>query len=234
MQFGQTFSMSPWSKGSDIVEKNESMPAEVILQKSIVSRQPVNLDGADQDQERAWIKASQEGDTAAFNRLVLRWERPVFNLALRMLQDPDEASDVTQEVFLAAFRHVRRFRFESRFSTWLYRIAANSSLTRLKQRPVASHISLDEEAGSRVDIGLSSRQNQEEAVLRRERRERVSSALRRLSPPQRMVVELKIFQECKFEEIAIIVDVPVSTVKSRFYSSLEVLRRSLGHLVAGM
>lgn len=210
------------------------MTREGILQDSAVGRRSLNSAAVNQDQELDWIRASQNGDTAAFNRLVLRWERPVFNLALRLLQDPDEASEVTQEVFLAAFRNVRNFRVHSRFSTWIYRIATNTSLTRLKQRPRIRQVSLNDDAAGGFEAALSSRQDQEDALLRRERRERVYSALQGLSPEQRVVVELKIFEDCKFEEIAGIVEVPLSTVKSRFYSSLEVLKRSLGHLVSGM
>ena len=71
----------------------------------------------DTDREVAWIAASQHGDAVAFNRLVLKWEKPIYNLALRMLQDSEEAAESAQESFLSAFRNIRRFRSDARFST---------------------------------------------------------------------------------------------------------------------
>ena len=78
---------------------------------SVLSKdQPVGDKSLDTIQEVDWVKASQRGDAAAFNRLVLKWEKPIYNLNLRMLQDPDEAAEATQDVFLSAFRGIRRFR----------------------------------------------------------------------------------------------------------------------------
>ncbi|HYK88214.1 MAG TPA: sigma factor, partial [Acidobacteriota bacterium] len=99
---------------------------------------------ADSGQESIWIAASQCGDGVAFNRLVLRWEKSIYNLGLRMLQDPDEAAEASQEVFLAAFRNIRRFRQDAKFSTWLFRIAVNHCITRLRRRPPGVHYSLDD------------------------------------------------------------------------------------------
>jgi len=186
---------------------------------------------SERSQESEWIRASQNGNTAAFNHLVLKWEKKIFNLALRMLQDQEEAAEATQEAFLLAFRNIHRFRIDARFSTWLYRIASNRCLSRLRSRPRAPHYSLDAEEGQPLlERQLGLREKQEQRVLQRERQERVRRALSELVPDQRMVVELKIFQELKFEEIAKVVDAPVSTIKSRFYASLQVLRKSLGPL----
>jgi len=171
--------------------------------------------------EREWVEASRRGDAAAFNRLVLAWESTVYNLALRMLQDPEEAAETTQDVFLRAYRSIRRFRGSARFSTWLYRIAANRCLSRLRRRPPGT----GPPAAPREP---ASPETQEANLLRAERARRVTRALRELGPDQRAVVELKIFQDRSFEEVAAILDAPVSTIKSRFYTSLEILRRRLG------
>ncbi len=182
------------------------------------------------DQEGVWIRSSQKGDVRAFNHLVLKWEQPIFNLCLRMMGNPDEASEVCQEVFLAAFRAIRKFRQDARFSTWLYRIAANRCLTRLKRRPDQRHYSLDVDSNRiMLEPRLSQRQSQERLVLEGERRERILLVLNKLPADQRAVVELKIYQDQKFEEIADALGTPLSTVKSRFYKSLEVLKRQLGH-----
>jgi len=182
------------------------------------------------DQESAWIRSSQKGDVRAFNHLILKWEQPIFNLCLRMMGNPDEASEVCQEVFLAAFGAIGKFRQDARFSTWLYRIASNRCLTRLKRRPTQVHYSLDADSNRlMLEPNLSHEHSQERLVLERERRERILLALDKLPEEQRAVVELKIYQDQKFEEIAQIMGTPLSTVKSRFYKSLEVLKRQLGH-----
>lgn len=171
--------------------------------------------------EREWVDASRRGDTVAFNRLVLAWESTVYNLALRMLQDPEEAAETTQDVFLRAYRGIHRFRGGARFSTWLYRIAANRCLSRLRRRPPGFD-------PSAVRCEPASPESQEAALLRAERARSVTRALRELGPDQRAVVELKIYQDRSFEEVAAILDAPLSTIKSRFYTSLEILRRRLG------
>ena len=187
------------------------------------------VDAPDQIQEIAWVAASRGGDTLAFNRLVLKWERPIYNLALRMLQDPEEAAESTQEVFLSAFKNIGRFRQEARFSTWLYRIAMNQCISRLRRRPAETHYSLDD---SRSDASIGSRlpasESHEGAFLLEETRNRVRLALEHLPPEQRAVLELKFFQDLTFEEIASVIQVPLSTVKSRLYAALEILKVRLG------
>jgi RNA polymerase sigma-70 factor, ECF subfamily len=187
------------------------------------------------ERETAWIIASQRGDALAFNRLVLKWEKPIYNLALRMLQNSEEAAESAQEVFLSAYRNIRRFRQDSRFSTWLYRIAVNQCISRLRRRPPGAHYSLDdEEAGRPLASRLRARESQEQELLEQESRRRVRDALQCLPADQRAVVELKFFQELTFEEIAAILETPLSTVKTRLYGGLEVLKNRLGHTGAAL
>ena len=184
-------------------------------------------------QEATWVAASQAGDALAFNRLVLKWEKAIFNLALRMLQDPDEASEATQEVFLSAFTNIRRFRRDAKFSTWLYRIAVNHCLTRLRKRPPGIHLSLDDGKDGPASLkGLASQGSHEQDLLREESRRRVRTAMQGLPAEQKAVVELKFFQDLTFEEISAICEAPLSTIKSRLYSGLESLKLRLGDLSA--
>src|SRR5690606_38417544 len=163
----------------------------------------------------------------AFNRIVRKWQQRVFNMAFRMLQDFGEAEDATQEIFVAAFRGIDRFQHRSRFSTWLYRISMNKLLTRLERRPDGL-LSLDVKA-TRQQIGgrLRISGDQEGRILEDERRHRILVALSKLSAAQRPIIELKFFQDQTFDEIASILDLPVSTVKSRFYAALNVLKEHL-------
>ena len=186
---------------------------------------------SDERQERAWIEASRKGDPAAFNRLVLKWERRVYNLVLRMLGNREDAAETTQEIFLAVFRAIGRFQHQARFSTWLYRIAVNHCLTRLRRRPPLIQ-SMDEQDEHAVPFGerLGTADHQDRDLLRLERRHIVRQSLAGLSHEQRVVVELKFFQEETFLSISEILRVPESTVKSRFYAALEVLKGRLGAL----
>ncbi len=187
------------------------------------------ISSASSDLENAWISESQRGDSRAFNRLVLKWEKTIYNVALRLLQDREEAAEATQEAFLLAFKNIRRFRRDSKFSTWLYRIILNHCLTRLKQRPPGTQCSLEDEHDAvKPAPQLRVAETQVGELMRLEQRKRVLTALLHLTPDQQAVIELKFFQELTFEEIAAILDVPISTIKSRLYSGLEMLKVRLG------
>ena len=183
----------------------------------------------EQTQEDTWISSSQRGDALSFNRLVLKWEKTVYNVALRMLQDRDDAAEATQEVFILAFKNIRRFRRNARFSTWLYRIAINRCVTRANQRPQGLHLSIDENGTALASIEqLTIAESQAVELLRSEQRHRVLNALSLLQAEQQAVIELKFFQELTFGEIAEILNIPLSTIKSRLYSGLEILKSRLG------
>ena len=184
----------------------------------------------EQDQESSWVSASQRGDSQAFNHIVLKWEKTVYNVAVRMLEDREEAAEATQDVFMLAFKNIRRFRNDSRFSTWLYRIVLNHCLSRKRQRPRGIHLSLDDEnsgAGTVKEMRIAETQNRE--LWHSERHEWVTGALLRLPPDLRALVELKFIQEMTFDEVGAILEIPVSTVKSRVYSALELLKTRIGN-----
>ena len=201
---------------------------EETLDSVLSKNQPADQDSLHAVQEVHWVRASQQGDAVAFNRLVLKWEKPIYNLSLRMLQDPDEAAEATQEVFLSAFRSIRRFRHKAKFSTWLYRIACNHCLSRLRQRPPGVQYSLDDSSPENpIHRSLPVHDSHEREVLTEEKRKQVHLALNHLSPDQKAVVELRFFQELTLEEIAEIVQLPLGTIKSRLYSGLELLKIKL-------
>lgn len=179
-------------------------------------------------QELAWIKASQKGDSAAFNHLVLKWEKSIYNLSLRMLQNPDEAAETTQEVFFNAYRNIRSFRGQARFSTWLYRIAANHCISRLRRRPAATACSLDELLSpGGPETQLLSQPSHEEECIRVEKQAHINRILGALEPEQRIVVDMKYFREMTFEEISNCLEIPASTIKTRLYSALEIMKNRM-------
>jgi RNA polymerase sigma-70 factor (ECF subfamily) len=196
-----------------------------IFDAAIPDRCHAGEETGESSQENVWVTASQRGDVLAFNRLVLKWEKNIYNLSLRLLRDPNEAAEATQEVFLTAFKAIRKFRRDAAFSTWIYRITVNHCINRLQRRPENIFYSLDSDEGNQTVLNnFSSKESQEDDLIQRETRRRVRNALEFLSPRERIVLELRFYQDLKFEEISDILRMPISTVKSRFYSGLEMLR----------
>jgi len=165
-------------------------------------------------EDREVIERVLGGDSEAFNLLIRHWERPIYNFIVRMIGDRDEAMDLSQDCFMKAYRELRTLKDRDRFSSWLYRIAHNACLSRLRKNHGKTWVELDPEAG-RPHTPF-------------ENRLAVEKALGQLPKDQREVVILKVFQDLKFEEIAMIQDAPISTVKSRLYMAFDKLRSILG------
>jgi RNA polymerase sigma-70 factor, ECF subfamily len=168
------------------------------------------------------IRQAARGNVEAYNLLVSRWEKRVYNYLLRITGNREDALDLTQDVFLKAYQNLRKLEDPARFSPWLYRIAHNEAFSMFrKRRPEADVDELDPEAvETGIAVGGSS-------VFPMELSLAVSGALARLSPDQREAVVLKIYQGFKFEEMSEILGCPVSTVKSRLYTALELLKIEL-------
>jgi RNA polymerase sigma-70 factor, ECF subfamily len=169
------------------------------------------------------IKRTLAGETDAFSLLVRRWERSIYGLSLRMLGRDEDARDVCQETFLAAFRNLRKFRGDAKFSSWLYRIALNACNSRLRKHSVMAEQSIDEEDGDgRIyEIADDGVEDLPERLQRDQRAEMVRKALQALPTEMRQVIIMKEYEELTFAEIAEILQIPVSTVKSRVYTGLQ-------------
>lgn len=172
------------------------------------------------EEDRAEIEATQNGDREAFDRLVERYQRDVYRLCYRYVNDHHDASDLSQEAFLKAYRAIGRFRGESTFSTWLYRIAVNTCLNfRAARRPPSEELKDDvADAGRRVDDRM------EEDELSQQVREAVS----RLPQKQRATLILKIYHDLTHEEVAAILGSTVGTVKANLFHALANLRKAMG------
>ncbi len=173
------------------------------------------------------VAAFQAGDVGAFDDLVRRWDRRIQSAAYRLVGSHDEARDVAQEAFLKAYRALGSFKQEARFSSWLYQIALNLGRDRLRRRRVRPDVSLElvEESAERPirDAGPSALEVLETQDLARA----VRSAVAALPEEQREVVILKEYQGLTFVEIAEVLEVPLSTVKTRLYRGLGQLRSRL-------
>ena len=170
---------------------------------------------ADDDLDRALVRRYLKGERAAGDELVNRFHRSVFNVALRMLGNVQDAEDVTQTTFGNAFAALDSYDPKYRFFSWIYRMTVNESLNTLKRR--RDLVSLD---GS-FDVPAA------EGAFQSDAEERVGRALLQLKPDDRAVVVLRHFVSFSYEEISAVLDVPVKTVKSRLFTARERLRESL-------
>ena len=166
------------------------------------------------------IAKARRGDVEAYNVLVSRWEKRVFNYLLRLVSNREDALDVSQETFLKAYQNLRKLDDPARFPAWLFRIAHNEAFSLLRRRKPETEL-----AGEPRPRNTGGRLLPVELSLA------VESALKRLSEDQRETVLLKIYQGFKFEEMAEILECPVSTVKSRLYTALDLLRATLAPTV---
>jgi RNA polymerase sigma-70 factor (ECF subfamily) len=182
------------------------------------------------------VERARQGDRAAFGQLVDEYKDKIYNYVARMLNDPYEAEDVTQEAFLRAYRSLPRFRGASSFHTWLYRIASNLAIDVVRKRKRQDPtFSLDEPLES--DDGEYEREipddtgSPEDRTSTRETRVAVRRAIMDLPEKLRDVMILYELQGETYEDIADILDVPLGTVKSRLFNARNRLKESLEELV---
>jgi RNA polymerase sigma-70 factor (ECF subfamily) len=189
--------------------------------------------GAD---ESALIRRAQGGDRTAFDVLVRRYDREVLHLALKVVGSPDEAADLYQEAFLKVYRSLSRFRFESTFSTWLYRVVMNVCLDHLRRQKSRSEVQPPESEDGQPEFfhtvaddrpGL----NPEQAFRAKEITRRIGTALERLSPRERMVFELKHYQGLRLRAIGQVCGTSEETAKNCLFRATQKLRLSLADLV---
>jgi len=170
---------------------------------------------ADDDLDRALVRRYLGGERAAGEELVNRFHRSVYNVALRMLGNVQDAEDVTQTVFGNAFSALDSYDPKYRFFSWIYRMTFNESLNTLKRR--RDVVSID----ASFDVAGSDSESSAEAE------ESVGKALMELKPDDRAVVVLRHFVSFSYEEISDVLGIPVKTVKSRLFTARERLRQSL-------
>ncbi len=184
-------------------------------------------------EEASLIRACKEGDQAAFNLLVWRWEKPLFNFTYKYVGDAHLAQDLVQETFIRVLRSIQGYEHRGAFSTWLYRIAVNlcKDHFRKKKIPMVSlHDYYTTSSGDRVyvqDRVADEGARSDEAMAAAHREQLVRRLIAGLPERQRIVILMKEYQALTFREIGEILDVPEGTVKARLYRGLRTMREQL-------
>ena len=164
------------------------------------------------------VQRSCNGDRGAFEILLKRYERPVYNAALRMLRNPEDARDVAQTVFLKVYEHLSEYDPKYRFYSWIYRIAVNESLHGLSRRhPVEPIDEQEPDAHPGPDDEVGDEQISHQ----------VQGALMRLKPEHRTVIVLKHLLGCSYQDMSEILELPEKTVKSRLFTARQMLKEVL-------
>jgi len=175
----------------------------------------------------------KNGDSNAFNTIVWRWQKRIFNFVLRYIGDREECFDICQQTFIRAYQNLHRLRDAERFSTWLYQIAINICRDEIRRRGRNRTFSLDgiiqndRHEKTLPVITNDSRDHPEAETQNGSLRELLNKAMQELPEEQRVVVIMKEYQGLKFVEIADVLETSVNTVKSRMYYGLSALRKIL-------
>ena len=169
------------------------------------------------------VRQSLEGDREAFGALVDRYQKPLYNIALRILHDEADAEDAAQAAFVRAFQKLNTFDPKQKFFSWLYRITVNESINLLKQQDRFERF----EGGRGENVPDSGTEEHEERVEAESREQQLLDGLMELRVDQRVVIVLKHFQGLSYVEIGEILDIPERTVKSRLFTARLVLKNVL-------
>ncbi len=180
------------------------------------------------------VERVQRGDKKAFDLLVLKYQQKVVNLVSRFVRDPAEALDVTQEAFIKAYRALPKFRGDSAFYTWLYRIASNTAKNHLAtqgRRPPSDDV--EAETAEQLDVGVRLKEyaTPEHMLLEAEIAETIRAAVDDLPEELRVAITLRELEGLSYEEIAQAMDCPIGTVRSRIFRAREAIDNRLKPLL---
>lgn len=180
------------------------------------------------------VKRVQKGDKGAFDLLVLKYEHKIVNLVMRYVRDPETALDISQEAFIKAYRALPRFRGDSAFYTWLYRIAVNTAknyLASQRRRPMDVELDLQDPEQYGLHAKLKETDTPEAISLSRELQEILERAIHALPDDLRTAIILRELDGMSYEEIAETMDCPVGTVRSRIFRARDAIGKKIGTLI---
>ena len=192
------------------------------MDQTAITAMPVST--TERDEDRDLVSRYLSGDMVAFDELMTRHERQIYRLCFRFVKNPEDAMDLTQEVFIKVFEKLTAFRGDARFKTWLYRVAVNHCLNHVKKNS-REFVEVNESIGS---VGPSSHNR----LLERERRDIVRQLMRNLPPKQKAILELRMNDNLSYEEIAGILGRSVSTIKSSVFFALTKLKKMVAQQAA--
>lgn len=188
------------------------------------------------DTDQELVRRVQSGDKSAFDLLFSRYQQKIINLIGRYVKDSSEVQDVAQEAFIKAFRALPRFRGESAFYTWLYRIAINTAKNHLVsrgRRPPNTDVDIDDAELNPTSTVLQEAESPEAALARDQLSSGIDAAIAELPEDLRSAVTLREFDGLSYEQIAEIMDCPVGTVRSRIFRARESIERHIEPLLTG-
>ena len=182
-----------------------------------------------EQEEQALVRQAAEGQEHAFEQLVRRYQKGIYNLTLRMTGNADDAYDLAQETFLRAWRNLAAFQFDSAFSTWLYRIATNLCIDFLRKQKRGKVISLQSvQEQTEQELPLPDpKPGPEMLVLQKEHQAAVADALQALEPDYRMALTMRVIDGLSYQQIAEALELKEGTVKSRIARAREKMRQKL-------
>ena len=184
--------------------------------------------------DKELVKRVQKGDKGAFDVLVLKYEHKIVNLVMRYVRDPEQALDITQEAFIKAYRALPRFRGDSAFYTWLYRIAVNTAknyLAAQRRRPTDIELDLQDPEQFGLHSQLKETDTPEGVTLSQELNEALEKAIAGLPDDLRTAIILRELDGMSYEEIAQTMDCPVGTVRSRIFRARDAISKKVGALI---
>ena len=179
------------------------------------------------------VKRVQKGDKGAFDMLVLKYQHKIVNLVMRYVRDQEQALDITQEAFIKAYRALPRFRGDSAFYTWLYRIAVNTAKNHLaaqRRRPLDIELDLQDPEQYDLHAKLKETDTPEGVTLSNELKETVERAIASLPEDLRTAIILRELDGMSYEEIAQTMECPVGTVRSRIFRARDAIAKKIGPL----
>jgi RNA polymerase sigma-70 factor (ECF subfamily) len=188
---------------------------------------------SNQSSDKKLVKRVQKGDKGAFDLLVLKYQHKIVNLVMRYVRDPETALDITQEAFIKAYRALPRFRGDSAFYTWMYRIAVNTAKNHLaaqRRRPMDVELDLQDPEQYDLHAKLKETDTPEGVTLRNELKETVERAIAALPEDLRTAIILRELDGMSYEEIAQTMECPVGTVRSRIFRARDAIAKKVGPL----
>jgi len=189
---------------------------------------------SNQASDKKLVERVQKGDKGAFDLLVLKYQHKIVNLIMRYVRDPELSLDIAQEAFIKAYRALPRFRGDSAFYTWMYRIAVNTAKNHLaaqRRRPMDVELDLQDPEQYDLHAKLKETDTPEGVTLSNELKETVERAIAALPEDLRTAIILRELEGMSYEEIAETMDCPVGTVRSRIFRARDAIGKKVGSLI---